>query len=588
MFIETLSPQPSVPKTLLGWSAALAFAPVRRPQAQKAKPTAPRIPIGASLLTSTTIPTASTTGLSATAVVFAAPVLNDQVKAVKSDASGATTSAASTTTTQGWGKKVKPPSMVLDEDVNGFKSTQKRKVGQGKKKKNKHVVPVNVWDPMAPYDPLRPNDYNEYKQWKAREKIERRYRMEEERRMQGNRRSRSYSESDYTASEDEDRPRKTARYNDDEGYDRWSRSKDRDDGYRDSRGASSHRDPTPPPLQITADDDPDAIPGLSLASSASIAAPSSAPKPPPAAETGEEAYLRRLAMSNRMAQAPPPRMDSPPPTFQRQPSPPPLAYNPFAPPSVPPPPPAGQFNGNNSQAATLALIEEKRKQAAAIAARLAALKEGPAAQPTPPPQTPPEFVEGGSTRDPHNFAARFMAKFGHKEGQGLGADGSGIVNALEVERAGAGGKGKKKAATAVQQPSNSGKGIGVGSKMGKIINNNEDLKAKEDKERFGEASRVVVLTNMCDPEDVYDEDLRQDIGEECAKNGVVERVVVHLVSPPPPQVEEAVRIFVAFGGPVGAWKTVRELDGRYFGGRNVRARYFPESAFNQADFNIPL
>lgn len=276
------------------------------------------------------------------------------------------------------------------------------------------------------------------------------------------------------------------------------------------------------------DDDPDAIPGLSLATSAATAPSISAPKPPPAAETGEEAYLRRLAMSQSMAQ-PPPRVETPPPAFaQRQPSPPPLAYNPFAPPSVPPPPPAAQF-GNNSQAATLALIEEKKKQAAAIAARLAALSQGPLAQPTPPPQTPPEFVEGGSTRyasqikltvihragahslhrDPHNFAARFMAKFGHKEGQGLGADGAGIVNALEVERAGKG----KKAATAAAQQAPSGKGIGVGSKMGKIINNNEDLKAKEDKERFGEPSRIVVLTNMCDPEDVYDEDLRQDIGK---------------------------------------------------------------------------
>jgi len=104
----------------------LAFAPIRRNPAQKAK-VAPisRLPAGASLSQAT---------VSSSAVVFAAPQLVHQpvVAEDQTEASGANMNA--------WGKKVKPPSMILDEDVNGFKGGQKKNKNNRKQRKVRYCL----------------------------------------------------------------------------------------------------------------------------------------------------------------------------------------------------------------------------------------------------------------------------------------------------------------------------------------------------------------------------------------------------------------------------------------------------------------
>jgi splicing factor 45 len=109
-----------------------------------------------------------------------------------------------------------------------------------------------------------------------------------------------------------------------------------------------------PPLKEVLDDDEHGEP-------ISESVPQFAPAPPPSSETGDEAYLRRVALSHSRSTHPP----APSAPAVAPPSPPTLAYNPFAPPSVPPPP--------SGPPPVISGLEEKVKAAASIAARLGAL-----------------------------------------------------------------------------------------------------------------------------------------------------------------------------------------------------------------------
>jgi len=111
-------------KKSAGWSAALSFAPTRR----KAPATQPK-PAFTGFTTVASV-TAATT-LNTSAVISAPPVMLQPIKP-KADAQHETNDNKA----GGWGKKIKAPSMVLDEDVNGFRAAGgKKKGGAGSRKK---------------------------------------------------------------------------------------------------------------------------------------------------------------------------------------------------------------------------------------------------------------------------------------------------------------------------------------------------------------------------------------------------------------------------------------------------------------------
>ena len=80
-----------------------------------------------------------------------------------------------------------------------------------------------------------------------------------------------------------------------------------------------------------------------------------------------------------------------------------------------------------------------------------------------------------------------------------------------------------------------------------------------------------------------DDSLDDEIGQECSKYGEISRITIFEVIEPDYNPEEAVRIFVEFQRMESATKALIDLDGRFFGGRTVKAIFFSEERFESQD-----
>ncbi|XP_071477814.1 poly(U)-binding-splicing factor PUF60-like isoform X1 [Diadema antillarum] len=98
-------------------------------------------------------------------------------------------------------------------------------------------------------------------------------------------------------------------------------------------------------------------------------------------------------------------------------------------------------------------------------------------------------------------------------------------------------------------------------------------------------SNVMVLRNMVGVEDLDDE-LEGEVTEECGKFGVVNRVVIYQERQGEEEdAEVIVKIFVEFSDPSEAEKAADALNGRWFGGRMVRAESYDQDKFDSSDLS---
>ncbi|RVX67883.1 hypothetical protein B0A52_08488 [Exophiala mesophila] len=292
----------------------------------------------------------------------------------------------------------------------------------------------------------------------------------------------------------------------------------------------------------------------------------SPPPPPPAPavdilndHTGEDAFLRRMRLSGMQVDSLslPQREDEP----DNQ-----TSNNTFTPRSLAPP--TGQISRAPVRYSLPDAPVEIPTTESELAQKLAESNQA---------EDESEDAPRSNRPGQAGFAERLMSKYGWTKGQGLGAQGTGIINPLYAKA----DKRKKKSDA-------EGGGFATPTAMGKILGGNKSKSAEAEEEgKFGAMSEVVRLDGMLQGLDLDEElgreegGIMQEIGEECGdKYGKVERVYLHR----PDQPEDQALVFVAFVSQLSALRAVNALEGRIFNGNTITARFWPKEKFDAGQY----
>ncbi|ETS81764.1 hypothetical protein PFICI_06766 [Pestalotiopsis fici W106-1] len=286
--------------------------------------------------------------------------------------------------------------------------------------------------------------------------------------------------------------------------------------------------------------------------------PRAAPAPLPDDKTGDDAYARRLALSQGIPPPPPPPTE-PSHTGSEVQSP------------VPPPPPPEPDNATISRAPVRYSQPEPTET-------MAMDDDVPENQAENEEEDEDEDAPRSNRPGQKGFAARLMSKYGWSKGQGLGAEGTGILAPLRVQVE----KRKKNENGGWAEPGGRGKII---QPKANPNNNNTASSTLESSSagqggKFGAMSNVIVLRHMLDNiEDAQQEmedGLGQEIGEECGdKYGRVERIYIDTA----PQGSKSV--YIKFVDTVSALRAVNALDGRVFAGSSIEPRFYDLETFEK-------
>lgn len=193
------------------------------------------------------------------------------------------------------------------------------------------------------------------------------------------------------------------------------------------------------------------------------------------------------------------------------------------------------------------------------------------------PRSPPGPTSSFLANMGGTVAHKIMQKYGFKEGQGLGKHEQGLSTALSVEKTSKRG-GKIIIGDAAEKPGSSQSGAAEIS--GSAADSSKKSDANPLTEILKNPTKVVLLRNMVGRGEV-DEDLEGETKEECEKYGKVVKCVIFEIAEVPD--DEAVRIFLEFERVESAIKAVVDLNGRYFGGRVVKACFYNLDKFRVLD-----